>query len=129
MTSTVALTLDEHMPIMWPLRNFLLGSFSPTGQCELQLDRGNHEFGLLYRLDPSAALMAQYADNDDPVTFSASWAMAACHRPNGSCKKVTVLLPNHQVDLEFEDANHAQTFIATLKSLATNAFTIYEVPM
>jgi len=128
MASTLNLTPDEHSAIAWPLQSFGLGDFIPSGTCELHLDRANSEFGLLYRLEASAAIVAQFAENDEPVYFHASWALAACHRPNGHCRKVTVLLPNYQVDMEFDHPGHAQTFVATLKALATNAFTIYEVP-
>lgn len=127
MSSDYTLASEEHSSIGWPLQAFVLGDFTSAGACELHLDRENSEFGLLYRLEPSAAVMAQFADNDGPVFFHAAWALAACHRSNGTCKKVTILLPNCQVDLEFMHHEYAQTFLATLKSLATNAFTVYEV--
>jgi len=129
---------DDLTPIIWPLRSFAFGSFDPADKYELQLghrygrfvlqlDRRNAEFGLLHRFEDSDAFIAQYPD-DQPVSFPAVWSIAVCFRLNGTCKKVCVQLPNSQVDLEFEESEYAQTFVVTLKSLASTSLMLYEVP-
>ncbi|KAJ4303497.1 hypothetical protein N0V90_002393 [Kalmusia sp. IMI 367209] len=129
MTLTIDLAPDEQSPTVWPLQSFLRGEFASVGSCELQLDRSNAEFGLLHRLEDSTFIVAQYPDNDEPVYFHASWALAVCYRSmSGACTKVCVQTLNYQIDLDFEHFDHAHCFVAALKSLASNALTFYEAP-
>lgn len=124
---------------MWPLRRITrcdmvaiahTGDFVSAGDCELMLDPGNAEFGLLYPLDDATSVMAQ-DDNDEPVYFKAADALAVCSRSTrqgSAAMKVCVQLLNYQIDLEFEGAVDAQCFVAALKALATNNLTCYEAP-
>jgi hypothetical protein len=139
MTYTIDLVSEGHAPTIWPLRRLTRcdvvslehsDDFFSAGDCELQLDRGNAEFGLLCPLDDATSVMVQCI-GDKPVCFKASDALAVCHRysrQGGAAMKVCVLMPDYQIDLEFEDAVHAQCFIAALKGLATNALMVYETP-
>ncbi|KAL1595264.1 hypothetical protein SLS60_009954 [Paraconiothyrium brasiliense] len=139
MTYTVDLAASEHSPTVWPLKRLTRTDmvstvstidFASSGDCELQLDRGNADFGLLYPLEDSTSIMAQ-ADNDEPIHFKASWVLAVCSRTNGqggAALKVCLQLPNYQMNLEFEDINDAQCFVVGLKALATSASTFYEAP-
>ncbi|KAJ4347173.1 SAS complex subunit [Didymosphaeria variabile] len=56
--------------------------FVSSSNSELQLDRSNAEFGLLYPLEDSTSIMAQ-ADNDESIHFKASWVLAICTRSSG----------------------------------------------
>ncbi|KAF2445513.1 hypothetical protein P171DRAFT_443167 [Karstenula rhodostoma CBS 690.94] len=139
MTHTIDLAPEEQSLTVWPLRRMTrsdvvslvnTADFVSAGDCELQLDRANAEFGLLYPLYDTISVMAQ-CDSNEPVYFKASEALAACSRSTrqgGAAMKVCVQLLNYQIDLEFEDAVGAQCFIAALKALATNALTFYEAP-
>jgi hypothetical protein len=139
MTHTVDLAPEGHSPTVWPLRRLTRcdvvslahsDDFISAGECELQLDRGNAEFGLIYPLDDATSVMAQ-CNSDKPVCFKASGALAVCYRSTrqgSAAMKVCVQLLNYQVDIEFEDAVDAQCFVSALKALATNALTVYEAP-
>ncbi|KAL5389284.1 hypothetical protein DPSP01_002597 [Paraphaeosphaeria sporulosa] len=92
MARTIDLAPEEQSPTVWSLRRMTrcdlvslahTADFGTVGDCELLLDRGNAEFGLLYPIliDDSISVAAQ-DDNGKPVYFKASEALAVCSRSN-----------------------------------------------
>ncbi|KAF1979441.1 hypothetical protein BU23DRAFT_445525 [Bimuria novae-zelandiae CBS 107.79] len=97
------------------------------GTYELLLDQCNFEYGLLHRMCGSASVVAEYDDNS-PVYFSASSALAVCWHSQSACPKVCVQLPECQVDLFFELSEDANAFVNSLKNSPNNSSTLYEAP-
>ncbi|KAK7179488.1 hypothetical protein PSPO01_14417 [Paraphaeosphaeria sporulosa] len=123
MARTIDLAPEEQSPTVWSLRRMTrcdlvslahTADFGTVGDCELLLDRGNAEFGLLYPIliDDSISVAAQ-DDNGKPVYFKASEALA---------------LVNYQIEMEFEDVVEAQSFLAALKAPATAALSAACLP-
>lgn len=112
--------------VVWELQSCRVGGFDESGPSHLLVDRRNAEFGIVYRQQQSTLVAAQHA-NGQPVYFNATAAISACHRFRANCRKVTVLLPDGQVNLEFQHLNDAGSFIATLRTMATTMFAIHEV--
>lgn len=127
MAENVNLTQYENSPTVWPLRGFNLGDFAPVGDCVLKLDRASSEFGLLHKFEGLVLYVAQFPKSDKPVYFHAAWALVVCYRTN--CRKVSILFPDYQIDLELEDPGHLQSFLPALKAHGTKALMLYEVPM
>lgn len=126
-------TTHEQHSVLWPLQWFgITNDFKSPGPALLMLDRANSEFGLLYEIGNGKAAMAQFPDTDEPVFFQVSRARAACSRFNASCKKVCVLMPHFQLDLQFTKSAHASDFLQMLGRLATKVgnvyFEVYEGP-
>lgn len=140
MVYTVDLRPDEHTATIWPLKRLTrcdmvsvspsTTSFISSGTCSLQLDRANAEFGLVYPLCDCTAIVAQ-ADDDEPVYFKASWALAICAKSCGqgaAAMKVCVQLLNYQIDLEFRDVGDAQAFVGVLRAVGRKTMVVYEAP-
>ena len=127
MAGNMNVTQDGKAPTAWPLRSFNLGDFASVGDCMLKLDSGSSEFGLVYKFEGLVLYMAQFPKDDKPVYFHAAWALAVCYRLK--CRKVCIRFPDYQIDLEFEDPRDLQPFLFALKTHATKALMLYEVPM
>jgi hypothetical protein len=109
-------------------------SSEADAQLELRLDRSNSDFGLVIKATKTSQVIAKMVQlvDETPVYFHASWAASACYSPHIAettvSAKVSVRLPNCQVDMVFETYAHAVNMLTTLKRLATTSFMLYPVP-
>jgi histone acetyltransferase HTATIP len=126
MTTALTTISNDHESATWAIQSFaILNDFKSLCPATLLLDRANNEFGLVYQTAPGVAVIAQFADTDEPIYFQVSKVRAACTRYNNTCKKVCVLMQHFQLDLVFATSADVADFLQRLGHLAIKVGNLY----